>query len=251
MKIIIYIAVLLNFGCTTTEQIERDKKINSLSEQVGQSQKLSTDFFDRLTELEQSLASNTGKIEELEHFQGQKGKDLEQELQANVQTLNEQMKNLNAKVEKALAQLEENKKFIDSITGTLKKAGQRQQAEENPYKHAMSEYNKGRFKQSSELFIQLLGSNQIAKNKIPQALHYIGLCQYRLKKNQEALIYFSKIYANHASSKYAPSALLHIGKSFKRLNKISDAKDSFTELVSKFPTSRHASTAKKELEKMK
>ena len=64
------------FSCKTTEEIQREKQIDSLSTQVVQGQRISADTLSRIQTLENGLATLSGQIEEMHHGSNQEKQGL-------------------------------------------------------------------------------------------------------------------------------------------------------------------------------
>lgn len=252
--ILLFLIISVSSCFKTSEQIRREKMVDSMNNQMGQSQKMTADHTLRVKELEDKVDSLSGKIEEIQHQSSVKDeteqtnkKQKNAQLTAQVTALKKVADSNKLEVAKLKAQIESQKKFIKKITAAL---GVATQAKQSKYVQANKLYEGGKYTQAKQLYLELLSENKINAAQRNLVWFNLGLINYMGKKYDTALIYFSKIYTKYPKSSYAPKSLLYIARSFKLSGKKDAAKESFGELIKKYPKSWHANKAKTEMKKI-
>ena len=81
-KTIIFLLFLSIFSCKTQEQIRREQLVDTMSMQMGESQKLNADNIVRIEELEERLNHIQGSIDTTSHEGQQKRVSFNERLQA-------------------------------------------------------------------------------------------------------------------------------------------------------------------------
>lgn len=259
---------LLLTGCLkTTDQIEREKKVDSLDDEIHQSQKNTADLTLQVKDLYSKLAKTNGEIEELNYKQSKNSEKGTEESKKTIQVLSEQIKELQADLKKQQeltttlsSQVQAHKEFIDELTKTMSKGHHAEKSknkdEENKVstvddvlENAFALYRSKKYEEAKAKFNLALENKELSAKNTNKANLHLGLIEFKQKKYEEALVYLSKVYTQFPNSSIAPGALLFIGKSFKGLKKLEEAEASFSELVEKYASSKEAEEAKKELKK--
>lgn len=259
--------LLLLSGCLkTTDQIEREKKVDSLDSEIHQSQKTAAELTLQVKDLYSKLAKTNGEIEEINFKQSKLNDKENEDSKKSLQILSEQVKELQAELKKQqelnqslAAQVQAHKEFIDELTKTMSK----NHHEEKSAKHedaktstvddslesGLALYKSKKYDDAKSKFLQALENKELGAKNINKVNLHLGMIEYKQKKYDDALVYLSKVYTQFPNSSIAPGALLYIGRSFKNLKKTEEAEASFNELVEKYPTTKEAEDAKKELKK--
>ena len=254
MKLILLLVVAISItSCfKTAEEIKREKKID---QRLAQSSKLVTDLSSQVQGLQTQLALATGQLEEMDHKTKQNNLEKAQSIGENLNQLNEQVKVIlteNRQIKKQIAGLQQDinsqKKYIKKVTGALSSVASTnsKSTSSGELKKAHKAFEKGR-KNTKSLYLAVLGEGKINNAQKNHVYFNLGLLDYRSKKYEKALVYFSKIYTRYPKSSFSPRSLLYIARSFKSLNKPEEANVSYQELINKYPKSKHAKTAKKEI----
>lgn len=256
-------------GCLkTTDQIEREKKVDNLDGELHQSQKLTADLTLQVKDLYSKLAKTNGEIEELNYKQTKLSGN--EENKKTIQVMAEQIKELqnDLKKEQELtaslsSQVQAHKEFIDELTKSMSKGHHADKKEDKKENHknegkvddlesALNLYRAKKYDEARSMFQQALENKDLGAKNINKAHLHLGLIDFKQKKYEDALVYLSKVYTQFPNSSIAPAALLYIGKSFRGLKKMEEAEASFSELIEKYPNSKEAQeaeVAKKELKK--
>ena len=253
--------LLILISCKTQEQIRREQLVESLASQMRQGQSISANFIVELAEVKKQIMQLQGMIEE----SGQKNQNSQEtritDLLSRVQLLEAKTNTLATKVDeqtkvinKVQNQLTDQGKYLENLLKTLKKINKapnkaktkkRSVTKKDPYQEAMDSYKKGRYNTAKSQLSKLAGSKSYRSKARARILHNLGMTEYMLKNDQNALVYFSKLYSEQPSSAYNANGLLFMAKCFQRLKRNSEAKTTLQELIAKFPKSKKVAEAKK------
>lgn len=110
--------LLVLTSCKTQEDIRREKNIDTLHEQVAQSQKSFANTNSRFDSIETQVASLTGQIEELVHGKNQDTTDINA-LKEKITLLEETNKKQADAVATLTEKVQEQSKYIEDVTKSL------------------------------------------------------------------------------------------------------------------------------------
>jgi TolA-binding protein len=255
MKSILVILVIIATlaGCKTREDIVREQKVENMSYQMQDSQKLNADFTVRLQNLEERLSEVSGKAEENQH-QTQKSIDtriqsIEEKITLMEASQKSQAEGLNELSEKLASQ----EKYIDEVLGTLKNLsgkGKSKSKKLSDYEDAMADYKRGRYKSAKSKLSALLNNKSLSGSQKTRVIHNLGMIAYMDKENESALTYFSQLFTQYPKSGYNKNGMLFLAKTFNRIGKKEEAKQTLSELIKLWPKARQVKEAKKLLSKL-
>ncbi len=248
MKYLIFILGLGLFfnSCKTQEQILREAKVDTIETQLTDSQKLTADTTSRIQVLEERLALIDGKVEESDH---KINLELNQRLKAMEEQLTVYENNLKGQEEMIMglkSEINKQGEYIQTVLQTLKglsKKTVQKKKSSSPYQEAMANYKKRKYKTAKKQLLNLLANKKLKGNQLARAYHNLGMIEYMDNKNEDALAYFSKLYANFPKSGYNKNGLLVLGKTFARLKQTAEAQQTFQELITRYPKSKQAKEA--------
>jgi TolA-binding protein len=238
------------FSCKTAEQIEREQAVERLDTEVKGTLKTNADLVSRIAKLEENLGQVTGQFEEKDY---EKRKVLFTEmrkLEAKILILEDSNKSLTESVSKIQASQQEQKQYLEKVLSTLNSMGgskssskseKKKEQNNSPYQEAMKLYSDGKYAQSKTLLLDLANSEK--GNKLARVLHNLGMISFMDKKDDEALVYFSKLYSNHPKSDFTPNGLIYMSKTLNRQGKKEEAKAALNEVIKTFPGHKKAKEA--------
>ncbi|MGB0453259.1 MAG: tetratricopeptide repeat protein [Bacteriovoracaceae bacterium] len=264
MKILIaLIAITLLGACKTQEQIQREQMVDNLAIQVKQSQSLAANSSVEFDSLRNQVQELQGKLEEVNYQNQTKLQSEGESLDARIKLLEEkstvietELASQKEKISKIQATANANNKYLkdvlkklEALTSkkTVKKAPQKKLSK---YDDAMRSYKKGHYKTARTKLLALLNTKSIKGSKRARVLHNLGMSEHILKKDQNALVYFSKLYSEFPKSNYNHNGLFFMAKSFERSKKLDEAKATLSTLISEFPKSKNIKKAKALLKKL-
>lgn len=252
-SLLILITLISLSSCKTQEEIQREKIVDTMSLQMVEGQRLDADINVRVQQIEEALSAVSGKIEESSYNEMEGTK---KQFKALIEKLNA----LESVSETYKKLAEKNEKEIDSLRGTL--ADQKIYLEKvltgiakitdgpnsktpkaDPYTQAMQDYSRGKYQKALPVLVSLLENHSLQKNKRARVIHNLGMISFINNKNQDALVYFSKLFTEDPSSTYNANGLLFLAKTFVRLDQKDQAKQSLQQMIKKFPKHKKAKEA--------
>lgn len=255
---VLSLTCLLLIGCKTQEEIAQGQMVENLNLQVSEAQKLTAEATVRMQQLEERMNSITGQVEESGHQRQTTTQNQINELKEKLVVIEENNKTLSTDVANIKVSLEEQKKFLDKVLESLNKLSKARTASSkkkttkkaSAYDKAMAVYKSGKYKNAKALLQELLDKKKVKGSQRARVLHNLGMSSFILKQDDQALIYFSKLFTDYPKSGYNKNGLLFLGKSFQRMKKKDEAKQTLNELITRFPKAKQAGEAKKLLKKL-
>ena len=233
------LVLLLILSCKTQEEIKREETIDQAVLQVQENQKLLAQTVAKLQSFEEMLAAMTGKIDEVEYSSQQNYGQKITQLSGDLELLQQSNDALSQEVE-------DQKNYTKSVVSTLDKLSSTQKrSSQSAYQQAMSNYKKGWYKTAKKQLLTLLNGNKIKGSRRARILHNLGMISFMNKNNEQAIVYFSKLFTEYPKSGYNKNGLLFLGKTFQRLDQKDKAKMTLEELLNKFPKAKQKKEAKK------
>ena len=246
-KTIIITTLFLTFiSCKTAEEIRREKLVDTMSVQMGESQKLNADSIVRLQELEERLNNIQGNIDTTSYEGQEKRKSLSERLQALEElqeSLNLKIKEQDEKMTQINEQLKKQDKFIKEVLSSLKGKAKKKKKKLSAYEQAMADYKAKRYKTARPGLEALLKGKLSTKAKA-RVIHNLGMISYKDKRYEDAMTYFSKLFTEYPKSIYNPNGLIHLAKTFKAQGDLDQAKETLNLMLSKFPKHHRVKIAK-------
>jgi tol-pal system protein YbgF len=126
--------------------------------------------------------------------------------------------------------------------------GQTQDAARRLYDRVMEEYRQRDYHAALagfRFFLELHGKSGLA----PSARYWLGECQYRLGRYDDAMDTFLNLVSYFPSSPKIPATTLKIGMTYTKLGQPDEARITFQRVVADWPDSIEAEVARKELAK--
>lgn len=237
-------------SCKTQEDIRREKTVETLNEQVVQTQKSTANANSRFTALEEEMAKLTGKVEESSHNRQQEIRDA-QLLKERLNNLEETNKKQTEFIKALNDKLEEQGKYIEQVISSLsalneqKNKKETQKEENSPsegasIKGAIAKYKARDLSGAKEMFLSFMNNKKSKKKDKETSSYYLGMIEYKEKNYEEAKVYFSKLFSENPDSTYGASTLLNLAKSFIQLKSKDEARQSLDELITRYPKSKEA-----------
>lgn len=246
--------LIILFSCKTQEDIKRDKTVDSINEQLTQTQKSTANTGTRFQSLEEQLARLSGTVEEITHARNQDQKDLAavKERLLNTEEINkkqnEYLKELNEKMQEQSKYIEQVIKSLNGLSERPKeKAQSKEVSSDEPatLANGLEKFKANDLATAKTVLEKVLENKKLKKKDRAQAMLVMGQIEYKNKNFEEAKIYFSRIFTEMPNSSYVPAALYNLAKSFKELKANDEAKQTIEELISRYPKSKEAVKAQK------
>lgn len=252
MKFLSFFFLLaLSVSCIkTAEQVNREKRIDSMNTQLADSQGLVADMVGQMKDMQSQLDKLNGKIEELEH----KNKGVNEESFAKV---NDSMSMMKAQQETQGTQLQgiqtelkDQKAFLEKLMGSLQSnnnSKSQKKSAKTELAEALDLIKSNDYSDARSILEGLIDHKDLSPGDQNKVLHGLGKIEFYTKNYEKGLVFFSKIYSKYPKASLAPSSLLFIGKSLDKMGKKPEAKEAFAKVVEDYAGSSEAKEAKKEL----
>lgn len=247
--------ILLSTACIkTADQVDREKRFESMNEQMKDSQGLVADMVGQMKDMQAQLDKLNGKIEELEHRQKQVNPEQLNKMSENMNLIKTQQETEAAQLTQIQNELKEQRAFMEKVTQSLASAKEAPAPKSSKKKSAKEELadalaliKNDKYDEARQELEALVNSPELTPGDQNKVMHGLGKVEYYTGHNEKALTYFSKLYTKYPKASLAPSSLLFIGRSLKKLGKKDEAKEAFAKVVEDYKDSKEANEAKKEL----
>lgn len=238
----------------TADQVQREKRIDSMTEQMKDSQGLIADMVDQMKDMQAQLDRMNGRLEELEHSQKQVSPENLKQMNENLALVKSQQEGQATQLTQIQNELKEQRAFIEKVTTSLssadhtpKAATSKKKSKKDELAAALLLVKNDKYEQARTELEALIDDSELSPGDQNKVLHGLGRVEYHSKNYEKGLVYFSKIFTKYPKSSLAPNSLLYIGRSLKKLGKKEEAKQAFEQVISDYPESKDAKEAKKEL----
>jgi TolA-binding protein len=244
--------MFLSFSCIkTAEQVQREKRMESMSEQMKDSQGLVADMVSQMKDMQSQLDKLTGRIEEIEHRNKQLDPSDIAKMNENMTLIKTQQETDSAQLTQIQAELKEQRAFIEKVTASLSSpkaspAAQKKSAK-SELTHALDLVKSNAYKEARTELEALIDHPELSPGDHNKVLHGLGRVEFYTKSYEKGLVYFSKIFSKYPKSSLAPSSLLFIGRSLEKMGKKDEANEAFKKVIEDYPSTKEARDAKKEL----
>ncbi len=256
---IIFSLLIIATGCIkTADQVNREKKLDNISEQVKDSRGLVSDMANMLRDIQGQLDKQHGKMEELEHKVGNTNFTQMNETLTLVKTQNETLAEENKQMKIQMATLQEEMKgqreFLEKVTkslGSMKAAPSAQKkSAKTDLAEALVHIKNDKYKEARALLEPIIDNANLSPGENNKVLHGLGKVEYYTKHYDQSLVYFSKVFTKYPRSSIAPNCLLFIGRSLKAMGKKPEAKEAFEKVTEDYPNTSDAKLATSEISKL-
>jgi TolA-binding protein len=250
----IFILILSTACLKTAEQVQREKKFETMSEQMGDTQGLMANIVSQMKDLQTQINKMNGRLEELEHRQGQLNPDQVQKMNENLSLLKTQQESQSSQMASIQTELKEQRSFIEKVTsslasvkdGTAQKTSKKKSVKEN-LEIGLKHVKQNKFEDARRELEGLIDHEELSPGDKNKVLHGLGRVEYFTGNSEKALVYFSKIYTKYPKATLAASSLLFIGRSLNKLGKKDEAKEAFQKVLEDYKGTKEANEAKHEL----
>lgn len=255
MKFLSFFFLLaLSVSCIkTAEQVNREKRIDSMNAQLTDSQGLVADMVGQMKDMQNQLDKLNGKIEELEHKN--KGMDSQSfaKMNESISLMKTQQETEATQLQGIQNELKDQKTFLEKLMASVT-ASQSQNNTKSQKKSAKSDLaealsliKSNDYSDAREILEGLIDDKDLSPGDHNKVLHGLGKVEYYSKNYEKGLVYFSKIYSKYPKASLAPSSLLFIGRSLDKMGKKPEAKEAYAKVVEDYAGTTEAKEAKKEL----
>ena len=254
MKYLISIFLcLFSVSCIkTAEQVQREKRIESMSEQMQDSQGLVADMVSQIKDMQTQIDKLNGRLEEMEHRNNQITPEAINKMSDSVNLLKTQQEGQTSQLLQIQNEIKEQRAFLEKVTASLSSnSGSHQKSQKKSTKneliHALDLVKKDDFASARSELENLIDHPDLTPGDHNKVLHALGKVEYFTKNYEKSLVYFSKIFSRYPKASVAPSSLLFIGKNLSKMEKKDEAKEAFGKVISDYAGTPEAKEAQKEM----
>ncbi len=252
----LFILLAISSSCIkTADQVQREKRFESMSEQMKDSQGLLTELLNETKSMRSELDKLNGRLEVVEHQQKQLSPDQMNKMSETLNVMKTQEDSQNTQLLQIQNEMKEQRAFIEKVTASLssvkethspKKSSKKKSAKEE-LSEALTLVKKNKYTDAREDLESLIDHPDLTPGDHNKVLQGLGKVEYFGGNPDKALVYFSKVYTKYPQASIAPSCLLYIGRSLEKLGKKDEAKQAYLKVVEDYPKSKEANEAKKEI----
>jgi len=252
MKFLCFFFVLLSVSCIkTAEQVNREKRVESMSEQMKDSQGLVADLISQMKDMQGQLEKMNGRIEEIEYRNKKVDPEAISKMNENMNVMKTQQESQNTQLLQIQNELKEQRAFIEKVTANLSSATtsnkSQKKSAKNELAHALDLIKKDAYADAKSELESLIDHPELSPGDHNKVFFGLGKVEYYTKNHEKSLVYFSKIYSKYPKSSLAASSLLFIGRNLEKMGKKEEAKEAFAKVTEDYAGSKEAKEAKKEI----
>ncbi|MBA2405364.1 MAG: tetratricopeptide repeat protein [Bdellovibrionales bacterium] len=246
-----FFLLVLTVSCIkTAEQVQRERRVESMSEQMRDSQGLVADMVSQMKDMQGQLDKLNGRMEEMEHKNKKLDPDAINKMNENVNLVKNQQEAQGAQLLQIQNELKEQRAFIEKVTANLSNASSNKPQKKNAKEELAQAINlvyKHDYKDARSELEPLIDHPDLSPGDKNKVFYNLGKVEYSTKNYEKGLVFFSKIFSNYPKSSLAPSSLLFIARCLKKMNKKEEAKEAFAKVIEDYADTSEAKEAKKEI----
>lgn len=242
LSFVLTLSLLATSCLKTAEQLKREQRVDSMSQQLSESQNIVADLTVMLKSLQTQIDSLNGRLDVIQK-NSEEGSSNNTKAIADLST---QVQTLSEALLKTDDELKAQRGFVEKVTSKLG-ALSAPAAKSDPksrIKEARRLTNKKKYSEAKTKLEALINDSSVGAADLNKVFHNLGEIEFAQKQWDKSLVYFSKIYTKYPRSSLAPSSLLSIGKALKNLGKTEESKQAFDELKANYPNSAAAKEVK-------
>lgn len=249
------LVVLFSTSCIkTADQVQREKRFDSMTEQIGDTQGLLADMVAQMKQMQKQLDNMNGRMEELEHKNSKIDPEQMAKMNETLNVLKTQADNDATQMLQIQNELKEQRAFLEKVTQSLAaakdvpapKSSKKKSAKSN-LETGLALIKKNNYQDAREELEPLIDHEELTPGDKNKVLHGLGKVEYYTGNHEKAMVYFSKIFTKFPKASLAPSSLLFIGRSLNKMGKKEEAKQAFQQVIEDYKGSKEANEAKREL----
>lgn len=251
----IFIIFFLSTACIkTAEQLQREKRMETIADQMGDTQGLMANLVEQMKDIQTQLNTINGRIDELEHKQGSMSNSQElKEMSESLNLLKTQQENQASQFAVIQNEMKEQRSFIEKVTSSLANVKE-SSTKTNKKKSAKEELEvgltlikKNKFDEARKQLEGLIDHEGLTPGEKNKVLHGLGKVEFFTGNHEKAMVYFSKIFTKYPKASLASSSLLFIGKSLNKMGKKDEARQAFLKVIEDYKDTKEANEARKEI----
>jgi TolA-binding protein len=235
----------------TADQVQREKRLESMSDQMRDSQGLIADMISQIKDMQTQLDKVNGRLEEMEHKVGRLDPATLAKMSESLDLLKTQQETASTQLLQVQSEIKEQRTFIEKVTQSLSSPPSNPKTQKKSakieLKKALDLVTKNSFAGARTDLESLIDHPELSAGERNRVLHGLGRVEYFTKNYDKSLTYFSKIFSLYPKSSLAPSSLLFIAKALDKMGKKSESKEAYQKVIEDYKGSTEAKEAQKAL----
>lgn len=254
--------ILATQGCKTQADIQRERTVETINQQLVQNQKTNANSNLRLQAIEEQVQRLTGLVEDTQQKKNETDKE-NVSLKDKVSMLEENNRKQNEAIRMLAEKVAEQTKYLEDVVKALNTMSEQKSeprkevkqkgndlsvgvedkdsgASAGGFQAAVGLYKAKNYEDAKSIFADLLDDKKTKRKEKEGSLQYLGLIEYRKKNYEEAKVYFSRLFSEYPKSTYNATGLLYLARTFSELKQKNEASMTLDELISRFPDSKEA-----------
>lgn len=254
LLLILFITQILFTGCKTQSQIRREQHMENLTMQVSESQQMTADTTIRLSNIEERLNHLHGALEEKGYAEQIKRQESLSEIEQKIAQLERTTQDLSRQMAQTHKQLQDQKAYLDQVISTMRQisentGGLKKKSIKQLYDTAVGLYRQAQYERSRLYFSELLTRNPDGQI-LSHAYHNMGMIEHIAGRDNEAIIFFGRLFTEFPDSGYNRNGLLFLAKTFERQGQLTEARQTLQQLIQRFPEANQVAQARAILQRI-
>lgn len=255
---ILSILIFTSQGCKTQADIQRERTVETINQQIVQNQKTNANSNLRIQTIEEHVQRLTGLLEESLQKKSESDKD-NVVLKEKITMLEENNRKQNEAIKLLAEKVSEQTKYLENVVQTLNTISNQKSesktkssdlkigvddkelaANSGGFQAAVGLYKAKSYADAKSIFLDLVDDKKTKRKDKEGSLQYLGLIEYRLKNFEEAKVYFSRLFSEYPKSTFNATGLLYLARTFSELKQKDEATMTLEELLTRFPETKEA-----------
>lgn len=255
LLLLFFILISSVVGCKTQSQIRREQHMENLTRQVSEGQRMTAETTIRLQSMEERINNLHGALEEKGYAEQIQREESLSGMDKRLETLEETQRSLMRQLEETKKQIDAQKSYLDQVLETLKQISDgevslKKKPTDQIYQEAVRLYRRAQYGKSRSYFQELL-NRDVKGQTLAHTYHNMGMIEYMAGRNDQAIVFFSRLFTEFSDSGYNRNGLLFLAKTFERTGRKQQAAQTLEQLINRFPDANRIDDAKKMLARLK
>lgn len=257
MFIPLFILTIISSSCIkTAEQLQKEKRLESISDQVGDTQGLMANLVEQMKDIQVQINKLNGRLDELEHKQSQLNTSDISNIKESLELVKNQQELSSNQFSQIQNDLQEQKTYIEKVTDLLSSKNEnspsgtksKKKTAKDDLEFGLNLVKKNQYTDARKQLEPLIDHPDLTPGEKNKVLHGLGRVEFYSGQHEKAMVYFSKIFTKFPKSSLAPGSLLFIGKSLNKMGKKDEAREAFEKVLEDYKGTKEADDARKELQ---
>ncbi len=252
--LLLIVSAAILSGCKTQSQIRREQQLENLTRQVSEGQRVAADRTIQISEMQERINQLQGALEEQGYAEEIQRQESLTDIRTKIDSLEKTQKTILDELEQNRNQMNSQRAYLDQVLETLRQISEgdpiTNQSTDAVYNEGLRHYRATRYEESRPYFMELI-SRGVEGQTLAHAYHNLAMVEYIGERNENAIVYFGRLFTEFPDSGYNRNGLLFLAKTFERTGQKAQARQTLQQLINRFPEANRINDAKKMLERLK